>query len=60
MSRHDGRLPPDHRVRRCSVALFVGASLTSALGLVLDNMWLLAADAWHLIAVVTLELVYRS
>lgn len=58
-SRHDGRLPSDHRVRRCAVALFVGASLASALGLVLDSMWLLTADAWQLIAAVTLELVYR-
>ncbi|MFF9194304.1 hypothetical protein ACF09L_03770 [Streptomyces sp. NPDC014779] len=46
-------------MRRCSVALFVGASLASALGLILDSMWLLTADAWQLIAAVTLEMVYR-
>lgn len=59
MSRHDGRLPCDHRVRHLSRTLFVGASLTSAVGLVLDSMWLLTVGAWQLIAAVILELVYR-
>ncbi|MFE6229354.1 hypothetical protein [Streptomyces sp. NPDC057854] len=59
MSRHEGRLPSDHRVRRLSLTLFVGASFTSAVGLALDSMWLLAAGAWQLIAAVLLELVYR-
>ncbi|MFF9573310.1 hypothetical protein [Streptomyces sp. NPDC014685] len=59
MSRHDGRLPCDHRVRRLSLTLFLGASLTSAVGLTLDSMWLLASGAWQLIAAVLLEMVYR-
>ncbi|MGW0607195.1 hypothetical protein [Streptomyces sp. NPDC002640] len=59
MSRHDGRLPFDHRVRRCSVALFAGASLASVLALALGSVWLLGAGAWLLIAAFLLELVYR-
>jgi hypothetical protein len=59
MSRHDGRLSFDHRVRRCSVALFSGASLVSAFGLALGSMWLLGAGAWLLIAAFLLELIYR-
>ncbi|MEK9522929.1 hypothetical protein ACIOMM_31655 [Streptomyces sp. NPDC087908] len=59
MSRPEGRLPSDHRVRRVSVALAGGALLTTALGLTLDSMWLLGAGAWLLIAAVLLELIYR-
>ncbi|MFJ5830675.1 hypothetical protein [Streptomyces sp. NPDC093089] len=46
-------------MRRLSRTLFVGASLTSAVGLALDSMWLLAAGAWQLIAAILLELLYR-
>ncbi|MFF2780703.1 hypothetical protein ACFVU3_38140 [Streptomyces sp. NPDC058052] len=59
MSRNDGRLPSDHRVRRYSVAFGGGALLASSLGLGLDALWLLGAGAWLLIAAVLLELVYR-
>ncbi|MFF6788196.1 hypothetical protein ACFY9C_03895 [Streptomyces filamentosus] len=59
MSRPEGRLPSDHRVRRFSVALAGGTLLTSALGLYLDSLWLLGAGAWLLIAAVLLELVHR-
>ncbi|MER8039791.1 hypothetical protein ACWEP8_01760 [Streptomyces hydrogenans] len=59
MSRPEGRLPSDHRVRRRSVALFGGAFLASSLGLALDSLWLLGAGAWLLITAALLELVYR-
>ncbi|WP_158708618.1 hypothetical protein [Streptomyces bikiniensis] len=59
MSRHDGRLPSDRRMLHLSRTLFLGAALTSAAGLALDSMWLLAAGAWQLIAAILLELVYR-
>ncbi|MFD9030309.1 hypothetical protein ACFVZW_03940 [Streptomyces sp. NPDC059567] len=59
MSRSDGRLPVDRRVRRMSMALAVAAVLLSALGAVGDSMWLMGAGAWLLIAAILLDLVYR-
>ncbi|MER5737998.1 hypothetical protein ABT117_20275 [Streptomyces sp. NPDC002262] len=59
MSRPEGRLASDRRVRRRSVTLVGGAFLASSSGLALDSMWLLGAGAWLLIAAVLLELVYR-
>ncbi|MER8236589.1 hypothetical protein ACIRQY_25515 [Streptomyces sp. NPDC101490] len=59
MSRTDGRMRADHRVRRFSTALATGAVVVSALGATAGSMWLLGAGAWLLISAVLLELVFR-
>ncbi|MEW1906583.1 MULTISPECIES: hypothetical protein [unclassified Streptomyces] len=59
MSKSVGRMSADRSMRRCSVALALGALLLGALGVTAGSVWVLGVGAWLLIAAVLLELVYR-